>query len=1735
MWSNGKLYITYKSFLYKIEVSIFLASTQFFLLQITYVVCYNVQISMFTYTLQKRGQVFEKKARKILTIMLVIAMLMPSSIRPFPALAASSWSPTLFANTEAFQIIDDTDTTVDLRLTFGTTLNKSLLYERTLTRFKFDDDLYIQGDLSVNGTMSGRSLRVYGAMSGNSLFVARALSGAGLTDCDTALSSKLLWDSTTGRFSCGTDQTGGGSTPEVGTLSFTGGVLRLGDARYVKKEGDTMTGALVISMATASTASGAFVIAQNIHQTGAFIGSTSDRAPALALDIAGTSAAPHVLFGHQGVFDTNLFRQAANILRTDDSLFVQETLSGAHVKADRILTSSGEMIVEGRSTHNGVTVFNEDSTSTSHVRMESDTQVNMFFLDATNDRIGVGTATPKATLDVLGTISGSELRIQGSGTATFDGNLTFGNAITDAITVNAGSWSFANNTAFTINGGAGTLEVVGGLSGSALTVSNLQNCDTIDTNASGVLSCGTDDGGAGGPNEVGTTAFTGGVIRIADTRYISKQGGTMTGGLKIDITSSDLVKTSSGRTAITDFLYDAGASLLNLVSENDYLTIAEGAVSNAGQGTLTTPSSIVTTANVGAGSFTILRDDGKYVIVHGNATATASVWDGIALTMSASATNATTATIGAGALAVRRPDGRYLVVNGGGAATSALFDPRGITATAAGPAVCAATTGTNAFQIGSGTYVIMCGGNGNWGTYNPTNNTYVAGTGLAFVFGAGAHAIQRDDGTFLVFAGGNSTSHYLYNPFSNQWVSNPITSGAPTITTGAFSIRRADGRFLIIGGAVNTSTIYDPTPTSSNQGAGSFTAQSGAGYGPTVALGDGAGAVWRQDGKYFLVIGAGSTATNIVDPSNGGAGQFIAGPSLNANPGAGSHTIIRPDGKAQIIRGGAATTTDVYDFGFIIGGPSTSTGAVYTTECMVAPALSSGSLLDFTVNSEDKISFEVRTGNGSCSGSYKPILNSGDRISPVSGDNRVQVRATFQRSIPKFADQEWGLRRGLSQVRYRRVNRDPTLYDVSISNTTGLHRTQFDFGTSPDPSGPVTVNIANNTNKNMQIALAVQNSFGSTFNATQQNLNNGAFSTHAPLPTTAGVGTIVMKRPDGKFVIIAGNATTPTSIVYDPALETFTANTVNPTKRAGTGALAFKRPDGKFLIVLGAGTNVTNIYDPVGNTFTAGPTMTQPVGEGSLPIPLPNGRVLVLHGGFLKTSTVYDPLSNTTTSGATMTMSMGRGTLGIPRPDGTWLVIPGASNATCAPRTNTALFNPYNMQFIPNTAVSMVTGTGPGAHAFQRSDGQWMIIKGGATAITCAAIGTTNIYNAEANRMFAGPAATAPRFGGFAMQRPDGSYAIIQGNAVTTTSIYYEKSGAFTTESSGAPVGTIVAGPALVTSTGTGTLGFQRDDGKYVIFAGSNTAGIVGTTTVQLFDPGWVSSGYYRSENTYVPDMDSTSTLSWRALPTNNGISAEVRTATGALALQTKSAHDVATPGGLILPRTNDKWLQVGFNLKRTFPSYGGIWTDVWYNGGTGNNVTFRTIATPTITEYSVGKDTNLVDLKADALSVFRVSTNGDIYSGTKGSVQTGGADLAERYTSPDELVAGEVVSIDYSSNHGVKRATYSYQPDVLGVVSTAPGFVAGAFTKGSYPIALVGRVPVKVSTENGPIFMGDRVTSSSIPGAGTKAMKAGRTVGIAMENLDMNKLEPCGVDKKIECGTVMMFVNLSDWPGPGK
>ena len=127
-------------------------------------------------------------------------------------------------------------------------------------------------------------------------------------------------------------------------------------------------------------------------------------------------------------------------------------------------------------------------------------------------------------------------------------------------------------------------------------------------------------------------------------------------------------------------------------------------------------------------------------------------------------------------------------------------------------------------------------------------------------------------------------------------------------------------------------------------------------------------------------------------------------------------------------------------------------------------------------------------------------------------------------------------------------------------------------------------------------------------------------------------------------------------------------------------------------------------------------------------------------------------------------------------------------------------------------------------------------------------------------------------------------------------------------------------------------------------------------------------------------------------------------------------------------------------------------------------------------------------------------------------------ADLAEVYATNDiSLTSGDLVSFDPTLTAGVKKSTGAYDPKLLGVVSTQPAKTIGG-TGGEgltgIPIALSGRVPVKVSTENGPIQPGDMLTTSSIPGVAMKATKPAYIIGRAFNSF---------VEKGI--GMVLAFV----------
>lgn len=134
--------------------------------------------------------------------------------------------------------------------------------------------------------------------------------------------------------------------------------------------------------------------------------------------------------------------------------------------------------------------------------------------------------------------------------------------------------------------------------------------------------------------------------------------------------------------------------------------------------------------------------------------------------------------------------------------------------------------------------------------------------------------------------------------------------------------------------------------------------------------------------------------------------------------------------------------------------------------------------------------------------------------------------------------------------------------------------------------------------------------------------------------------------------------------------------------------------------------------------------------------------------------------------------------------------------------------------------------------------------------------------------------------------------------------------------------------------------------------------------------------------------------------------------------------------------------------------------------------------------------------------------TNSVVSSSTATLVQLGGADVAENYYTKDETMeAGDVVSLDDSLPAGVKKSGRIYDETALGIVSTAPGMTlddnAGINSGKPIPIALSGRVPVKVSVENGKIKIGDYLTTSSAPGVAMKAVKSGATIGQAMTGFE--------------------------------
>lgn len=135
----------------------------------------------------------------------------------------------------------------------------------------------------------------------------------------------------------------------------------------------------------------------------------------------------------------------------------------------------------------------------------------------------------------------------------------------------------------------------------------------------------------------------------------------------------------------------------------------------------------------------------------------------------------------------------------------------------------------------------------------------------------------------------------------------------------------------------------------------------------------------------------------------------------------------------------------------------------------------------------------------------------------------------------------------------------------------------------------------------------------------------------------------------------------------------------------------------------------------------------------------------------------------------------------------------------------------------------------------------------------------------------------------------------------------------------------------------------------------------------------------------------------------------------------------------------------------------------------------------------------------------FRVTTTGEAHSDA--GFNTPAADFAEMLPAVAGLEPGDVLAIGPDGQ--LVRATEAYQPTVVGVYSTRPGFVGGMPVEGEaagkVPLAVVGVVPVKASAESGAIQPGDLLAASNTPGHAMKARPdapQGTVIGKALEPL---------------------------------
>jgi len=206
---------------------------------------------------------------------------------------------------------------------------------------------------------------------------------------------------------------------------------------------------------------------------------------------------------------------------------------------------------------------------------------------------------------------------------------------------------------------------------------------------------------------------------------------------------------------------------------------------------------------------------------------------------------------------------------------------------------------------------------------------------------------------------------------------------------------------------------------------------------------------------------------------------------------------------------------------------------------------------------------------------------------------------------------------------------------------------------------------------------------------------------------------------------------------YNPSTDLNEASAFASTGGSGSaGSHSFLVPSGTQAgerMILVGGITIGQLYDPVADSFAAGPAIGGTIGPGSHTMPLDAGTFLIPHGGAATTSSEYNPGSNTFPAGPALGCNCDAGChstrIDGGTNDGKFLLICGGSS------NDVQIYDQAGAAFTAGPALTAPAGSGAQTIVLAAGDhaGMLWIIHGGSTS-------ATSLYDPENNTMSAGPA-----------------------------------------------------------------------------------------------------------------------------------------------------------------------------------------------------------------------------------------------------------------------------------------------------------------------------------------------------------------------------------------------------------